>query len=127
MSQPQRSYREAAEQAPPAPPARARKPSGPVAVEVVGTVPRALGASPAPWWFAVPAVLARAFEVLFFPFRLVVWLCEIVVSLAFVGMIGTIVLWWTGWGGIIQDADVWTFINTLSGRLQTILKGAGLM
>jgi hypothetical protein len=111
-------------QAAPQPAARPKKPAGPVPVEVVGTVPRALGAQPAPWWFSIPAVLAQAFHVLFVPFKLLVWACEIAVSLVFTGMIAVILLWWFQ---VIPDSDVWVFVNTLSGRLQNILKGAGLM
>lgn len=103
---------------------RPRKSSGPVAVEVVDTVPRALGASPAPWWFAAPKIFERAFHVVFLPFRLLVMVCEVAVSLAFTGMLAIIALWWFK---VIPDSEVWMFISGLSERLQGIAKGAGLL
>jgi hypothetical protein len=108
---------------PPAP-QRPRKPAGPVAVEVVGTIPRALGASPAPWWFAAPKILERAIHVIFLPLKLLVMACEIAVSVAFTGMLAIVALWWFK---VIPDSEVWIFISSLSERLQGIAKGAGLL
>lgn len=108
----------------PAPPPRPRKPAGPVAVEVVAPIPRALGASPPPWWFAAPIIFERAFHMIFLPLKLLVMACEIVVSLAFTGMLAVVALWWFK---IIPDSEVWILISGLSERLQGIAKGAGLL
>lgn len=103
---------------------RPRKSSGPVAVEVVDGVPRAMGASPDPWWFAAPKIFERALHVVFLPFKLLVMACEVAVSVAFTGMLAVIVLWWFK---VIPDSEVWMFISGLSERLQGIAKGAGLL
>jgi hypothetical protein len=103
---------------------RPRKPAGPVAVEVVETIPRAIGASPAPWWFAAPKIFERAFHVVFMPFKLLVMACEVAVSVAFTGMLALVALWWFK---IIPDSEVWIFISSLSERVQGIAKGAGLL
>ncbi len=128
MSQPARPQREYPEEAyaRPAPPAapRPKKPSGPVAVEVVEAPPRAMGAAPAPWWFAAPYVLERAFHAFFLPFKLLVWACEVVVSVTFTAMVGSILLWYFDW---IHNDQVQAVFQQLVDRLQGILKGAGLM
>lgn len=111
-------------QAAPAAAPKPKKASGPVPVEVVEAPPRAMGASPAPWWFAAPGIAVQAFHAFFLPFKLVVWACEIVVSLTFTAMVGSIGLWWIGW---IPDEAVRGAITGLADRLQGILKGAGLM
>jgi hypothetical protein len=103
---------------------RPRKPSGPVYVRVLDPVPRAIGSGPPPWWFSAPKIFERAFYAVFMPFKLLVMVCEVVVSVAFTGMLAVIALWWFK---IIPDSEVWIFISSFSERLQGIAKGAGLL
>lgn len=77
-----------------------------------------------PWWTTFPAVAANCVKIATFPVRAVTLAADAAVSLAFVAISGTAIMWWFGW---ISDAAVAGFLGKLGERALGIVRSSGLI
>lgn len=83
-----------------------------------------LEAASSPWWASLPAVAVNCVKIAVFPAKAVAQAADAVVSLAFVALGGTAVMWWFGW---ISDASVAGFLGKLGERALGIVRSSGLI
>lgn len=83
-----------------------------------------IAAAGRPWWADAPDVAAKCLAFAFAPFRYAAMAADAAVSLAFVSVFGTIVLWWAGY---IPDSVVASYLGQVGDRALAILQASGVL
>lgn len=77
-----------------------------------------------PWWSEAPEVVHKCLTLIFAPIRLLAMLLDIVVSMTFISVFGTVALWWFGY---ISDEFVAKFISSIGDRVLSIIQSSGVL
>lgn len=77
-----------------------------------------------PWWAEAPRIFQVALNVMLLPFKVLVAILDVAVSIVFLVIVGSIVLWWIGY---IPDEIVVGFAGDLGNRLLGIIEKAGFI
>jgi len=83
-----------------------------------------LAAAGRPWWAEAPDIAAKCLAMVVAPIRYAAIVAELAVSLSFLVVVGSALLWWYGY---IPDAVVAEFLGNLGERLLSIIETSGLI
>lgn len=74
------------------------------------------------WWKKIPSVLMFTLKIAFAPLSFIKWISDVLVSVVFLAIVGTAVLWYFN---IIPDQQVVSYLNQIGERLLNIIRQSG--
>lgn len=85
---------------------------------------RRIEAAGSPWWNDIPAVAHACLAVALAPLHALAMLVDLLVSLAFLSLIGAVAAWWFGY---IPDVLVAELAGEFGDRILSILERGGIL